>query len=63
MSYNLGIDTVSDNISLAIEDDGHLIIEKSFTVTDTVSHELINIIDNFLKSNQVELHDITGLAV
>ena len=49
MSYNLGIDTVSDNISLAIEDDGHLIIEKSFTVTDTVSHELINIIDNFLK--------------
>ena len=63
MSYNLGIDTVSDNISLAIEDDGHLIIEKSFTVTDTVSHELISIIDNFLKSNQVELHDITGLAV
>jgi len=63
MSYNLGIDTVSDNISLAIEDDGRLIIEKSFTVTDTVSHELISIIDNFLKSNQVELHDITGLAV
>jgi len=63
MSCNLGIDTVSDNISLALENNGHLLLEKSFTVADTVSQELINIINAFLKSVQVELHNITGLAV
>ena len=63
MSYNLGIDTVADNISLAIEGNGSSILEESFTVNDTVSHELINIINQFLKSIQIELHDITGLAI
>jgi len=59
----LAIDTASDAVSLAIEDDGSLIAEHSLQVETTVARELLGGLDAFLKGLDIEHDSFTAIAI
>jgi tRNA threonylcarbamoyladenosine biosynthesis protein TsaB len=61
--YDLGIDTASDDISLALLDGDRVVAEHAGRVASTVSRELLGVIDAFLAGAGVARDEVARIAV